>query len=258
MPLERASFDTIFEQSATVVIHDCMFARDSFIVITDEFFDHGGLDALQQYYRQGGTVMVQCVEGIYAIGDLLSKTFGCRWRLVAIESSKVILTERGRQLLGEDMEEPILTLGGKVHFMQGDEGVLSKKVYTKEEFEYNCSPDSDDEDAYTYPQYLAQEQGQHAICIHEGPGSEGKLIWNGDRGQNDSMKLAFSKLICPTAPTGSPKRKCYLCDDATHIMGPQCPMLKQLIALAKNQPVSATERANIVRALEVINGGDAA
>jgi len=195
LPLTKESFAKIFQQSSAVIIQDSMFTQESFLVETAAFFDHGGLEALVEYFQQGGTVIVHVVEGIYAIGDILSKQFGCQWKLQAIESSAVVVTDRGRQLLGEMNCIREMTLHGKAHFMRAPqvEALISKKVYNKEEFVNQYDPDSDDEDAY--PRYRRGEEGQHVMCVYEGFGSEGKLIWNGDRGQNDVMKAAFEGLL---------------------------------------------------------------
>ena len=195
MPLKRASFETIFQQSAAVVIHDSMFARESFLVETSEFWDHGGLDALVEYFRRGGKVIVQVVEGIYAIGNILSSKFGCRWKLQAIDSGTAIVTERGRQMLGYSVPSTVL-LQGKAHFMRAPrvEALISKKVLDREEFVKQYQPDSEEEEE-EYISYKKGEEGQHVICIYEGFGSEGQLIWNGDRGQNAVLKAAFEVLL---------------------------------------------------------------
>lgn len=193
--LDKESFEKIFEESALVIIHDCMFVPDSVLTYTAEFLDNDGLDALVDYFENGGSIIIHCVEGIFRIGDILSSRFGCRWKLQSIESADVVLTERGAQLIDDTSTPSSMYLYGKVHFMRAPnvEGLVSKKVYTKDEFRYHYGSDSEEDEAYSG--YTRREAGQHAVCVYEGIGSNGKLIWNGDRGHNPSMKKFFEKLL---------------------------------------------------------------
>mmetsp|Transcript_5926 Transcript_5926/g.16865 ORF Transcript_5926/g.16865 Transcript_5926/m.16865 type:complete len:254 (-) Transcript_5926:2134-2895(-) len=196
LPLRESTFDQIFDESAIVIIHDCMFRRDSFLVLTDDFFDHGGMEALVRYFQKGGTIYVHCVEGIFAIGEMLSEKFGCRWKLQNIESEYVVTTQRGRQLLGGDtIASSPMYCGGKVHFMRcpKGEGLVARRMYTKEQFIEEWQPEEDEEESFL--RYLKNEGGQFAICIYEGFGLEGKVIWNGDRGQNPGLKRTFEQLL---------------------------------------------------------------
>lgn len=197
LPLCSQSFDKIFDESAIVIIHDCMFSRESFLADTDDFFDKGGMNALVKYFENGGAVLVQCVEGNFAIGSLLSERFGCKWNLHDIESEYVVASDRGRHLLGEDAvpREPTLC-SGKIHFMRcpKGEGLVEKRIYTKEEFIESWGPDFGEEEE-SYQRYKKNHCGQFAVCVYEGIGLEGKVIWNGDRGQNPGLQKTFEKLL---------------------------------------------------------------
>ncbi len=100
---------------------------------------------------------------------MLSERFGCRWKLGDIGSNNVVMSDRGQQLLGEDFFDwPRVFCHGKVHFMRSPkgEGLVSKDVYTNEQYveEYSTySDDDDDEEAYL--RYRKSEEGQFAVCI---------------------------------------------------------------------------------------------
>eukprot|EP00536_Pseudo-nitzschia_multiseries_P007402 jgi/Psemu1/304903/fgenesh1_kg.175_\ len=193
--LTESSFQEVFEESAMVIIHDCMFLRDSDLVTTAEFFDYGGMAALVGYFRNGGTIYVQCVEGI--MGTTLSEKFGCRWELQDIGSEYVVATERGRQLFGEDtIATSPVWCKGEVHFMRcpKGEGIVAKRVYTKKEFIKEYEPDEDEVES-DFLRYKQGAEGQFVICIYEGFRMEGKVIWNGDKGQNAVLKRTIEKLL---------------------------------------------------------------
>ena len=203
LPLSEESFTKIFKESALIVIHDCMFVRDSILIITDEFFDHGGMKALEAHFRNGGAILVQCVEGIYRIGEVLSEKFGCRWKLQDIDSGKVEMTERGRRQIFKVTDNATATqpiyLYGKVHYMRSPKGeaLVCKRVCTRKEFkeDYYDPDDSDNDEEEQYDRHRRGLEGLHAVCIYEGFGSEGKIIWNGDRGQNKEFKWIFERLL---------------------------------------------------------------
>ncbi|KAL3926509.1 MAG: hypothetical protein SGARI_005585 [Bacillariaceae sp.] len=179
--LRKASFDSILQESSIVIIHDSMFDRESLLVETTEFFEHGGLEALVEYFQKGGKIIVHCVEGIYAI--------------VLGSGSNI-----SRQLLGSDNNISTTTMAltrDKAHLMRAPrvEALVTKKIYSREEFRNNYGSDSDDDEDAAYERYKQSEEGQHAVCVYEGFGSEGALIWNGDRGQNSVMKAVFEKLL---------------------------------------------------------------
>ena len=184
LPLKEDSFHEIFQDSAMVIIRDSMFVQD-----------FGGLKALIEYFHNAGTVLVHCVDGLYGIGKILSEKFGCHWKLQSIGTEKVEFTDRGKHLFGVAKNPSPLLLSEKVHWMRSPEGeaLVSKKVYNLQEFKDAYEPDSDDEDAYS--NYIKNEAGQHALCLYEGFGADGKLIWNGDRGQNPILKETFEKLL---------------------------------------------------------------
>jgi len=194
LPLNEDSFQSIFKQSTQVITHDSMFVQDSFLVANEEFFQYGGMKALLDYFKNGGTINILCVEGIFRIGEVLSNKFGCRWELEDIDSTEVEYTKQGKYLLDIKQESPIL-LYGKVHFMRSPKGeaLISKRVYSEDEYQDEYDPDPDDRDSYR--NYRKHEAGQHALCIYEGFRMEGKLIWNGDRGQNPQLKETFEKTL---------------------------------------------------------------
>ncbi|KAI2499723.1 hypothetical protein MHU86_14735 [Fragilaria crotonensis] len=68
-------------------------------------------------FKGGGRVVVVCVEGIYAIGDVLSSVFGSKWKLNQVADYDCVVTEQGRKLLGDTVNAPKVYLR-KGHFMK--------------------------------------------------------------------------------------------------------------------------------------------
>jgi hypothetical protein len=195
-PFVSSSFNEVLAAAHTVVISDSMFTENSFLIETEDFLREG-LPSLVKYYEAGGNVMVQCAEGVYEIGNLLSASFGTKWQLGAIESTKCIPTSKGLELLGIEPFEAYLS--GKVHFMKTspDEGIVAYNMYkNKEEFfnENDLDPDEPEDDAEeSWQRYLQQYEHQHAVAFYKG--GNGMIIWNGDRGQNTEMQGVFMKLL---------------------------------------------------------------
>jgi len=210
--LNTESFDRVFQECHTVVLPDSMFTRESFVFETEQFLDNA-LDALQTFYKKGGNVVVLCVEGVFSVGRLLSNLFGCNWKIGLIESTECEPTDRGREVLGGYLPEAFLN--GKAHFMEAPkaEGLYRRKMCTKEDYmkefeegnetfrKLGLDPDDDSEglnfNVYDFEKswqnYVKRYKNNYCICVHEGSGSEGRLIWYGDRGQNEKLAYVFLK-----------------------------------------------------------------
>ena len=148
-------------------------------------------------------MVVVCVEGIYAIGDVLSGSFGSSWRLGQITDFDCIVTERGRDLLGPGVDAPKVYLR-KGHFMETptDEGIYG--IFTPDFEAYlaeNYGDDADEEDreyAKKSRERLGSlSQSNFAIAIHKDAKSQGSLVWFGDRSMKSELIQVFAMLLCP-------------------------------------------------------------
>jgi hypothetical protein len=196
-----ASYTELFHKSHTVVISDSMFSEQSMMVDTEPFLNMG-LGPLQDFFEGGGRVVVVCVEGIYAIGDVLSRFFGSKWKLFQVDDYDCVVTERGKKLLGDGVSAPKVYLR-KGHFMKTpeDEGIYG--IFTPNFETYlveNYGADADEEDRKdakaSWRQLGSISQSSFVIAMHNDTKSQGSLVWFGDRGMKSELHQVFAKLIC--------------------------------------------------------------
>ena len=200
---ESAAFYTdLFQKSHTVILPDSMFTAESMLLDTDTFVSEG-LCPLQEFFRGGGKVVVVCVEGIYAIGDVLSSSFGSNWRLGQITDHDSIVTERGRNLLGSRVNAPKVHLR-KGHFMEtpANDGIYG--IFTPDfeaYLEENYGGDADEEDRedakQSWKRQASLNQSNFAIAIHKDTESQGNLVWFGDRSMKSELIPVFAMLLRP-------------------------------------------------------------
>jgi len=210
MDITADSFDKIFKASHTVVIPDGMFLEQSRVFHTDKF-RQCGLSALQKFYREGGTVLIQCLEGSSSVGPHINDAFGTSWKLSFFENGFAVPTATGKQLLGPFApKQPMLT--GHPYFIEchSREGIYARYVSSKEEFvkDFHAQDETferlgiekdESMDCFnvekSWENYLAKNTDRYCISIHEGEGNEGAVVWYGDRGQSESMSFVFCKLL---------------------------------------------------------------
>ena len=190
--------------SRTFVIADSYFSKDSFLVDSEGFLTHG-LEPLKRFYELGGTVVVVCIEGIYAIGNPLESAFGCQWQIGEIDNYRCTPTDKGRELFGGDAVEKLYA--GKGHFIQApkEEGLYQVEVLDYETYQteqYGLCPDeelSDDElntCRQAYDHYAQRNANLFLLAVHEND-KGGRIVWMGDRNQEDAkMRAIFAKVCC--------------------------------------------------------------
>lgn len=196
-----ANYTELFRKSHTVVIPDSMFSEQSMLVDAEPFL-HMGLGPLQDFFKGGGRVVVVCVEGIYAIGDVLSSVFGSKWKLSQVADYDCVVTEQGRKLLGDAINAPKVYLR-KGHFMKTpeDEGIYG--IFTPDFEAYlaeNYGDDADEEDRedakLSWRQLGSLSQSSFVIAMYNDTKSQGSLAWFGDRSMKSELNQVFAKLVC--------------------------------------------------------------
>jgi len=207
---DQAGHEEIFALCKTVVVSDGYLCSDE--------ADRGLGPALVNFYRKGGTVVVDCVEGVYAIGETLSALFGCSWRLSKVDDCALVPTGRGRELLNEFVQ-PVIHLH-RAHMMTvGEDEALylpqpiSRTEYFKDYYgaphllEYGEDPDLNSIDD---PEWLEDYRSamdsweRHCgaaskgtpVAVHEADPQGGKLVWIGDRAQEDTrIRAVLAQLL---------------------------------------------------------------
>ena len=209
--------------------HEEAFALCKSVVVSDSQLCSDQVDralgpALINFYRKGGTVVVDCVEGVYAIGETLSRMFGCSWSLSKVDDYDVVPTDKGRELLKE-FAQPTISLR-KAHMMTvgEDEALYLPKPISRTEYfedyfgaphllEYGEEPDLDSIDD---PEWLEEYRSalesweRHcsaastgaAFAVHQAEpaphcAAGGRLVWIGDRAQEDTRsRTVLAQLLC--------------------------------------------------------------
>ena len=192
------------KMSRTFVIADSYFSQDSMLVDSEDFLKHG-LAPMKYFYEIGGTVVVMCVEGIYAIGSQLNSEFGCEWHLQGVDNETCTPTEKGREYFGNDVVEKLYA--GKGHFMGASEEeglyraqILDYEKYKHEHYGYcsdgEFSDDELDECSQAYERHVHENKTKFLLAVHEND-KGGRIVWMGDRNQEDpKMRAVFAKLCC--------------------------------------------------------------
>ncbi|KAL7579590.1 hypothetical protein ACA910_007956 [Epithemia clementina (nom. ined.)] len=219
-PIPLDALGDIFAESHTVILPDSMFYDKSRIYFTETFLSNGGLDALQKFYKDGGTVIVMCLEGfLFSIDEKLKGLFGTDWKIKFSEigACQVVPTDSARSVLGQFLPKSPL-LKENPHFItcpNSREGLYKPLLQTKEQFVESFHAQDEvferlgiEEDKSmdcfnvekSWEKYLEQYTDCYVVALHEGGTSsdgkrEGSVVWYGDRGQSDTMAFVFCKLL---------------------------------------------------------------
>jgi hypothetical protein len=208
---DQAGHEALFELCKAVVLSDGYLCSDE--------AGRGLGPALVNFYRKGGTVVVNCEEGVYRIGETLSALFGCSWKLSKIDDCAIVPTDRGRELLNEFVQ-PVISLD-KAHMMTvGDnEAIYLPKPISRTEYfqDYYGAPylleygDDPDLNSIDDPEWLEEyrsameEWERHCsaasagtpVAVHQPDPQGGKLVWIGDRAQEDTrIRAVLAQLLC--------------------------------------------------------------
>ena len=216
-PIALESLGTFFAASHTVILPDSLFYDKSRVFHTELFLNNGGLEALQSFYKKGGTVIVMCLEGFLfssGVDDKLNELFGTEWsiQLSDVDSCTVVPTPSGQSVLGPfTPKRPVLK--DNPHFITcpNKEGLYKPLMQSKEEFVQSFRAqdeiferlgieEDDKMDCFnvdkSWEKYQERYNSSYAIAIHEGRGEgEGSVVWYGDRGQSETMGFVFCKLL---------------------------------------------------------------
>lgn len=114
------------------------------LVIQDEYFDCCFVElavTLRNYYRNGGSVIVLGVHGIYSAPESMNKVFGCQWRFAAYTAFTFQTTEAAKTLFQGKVETVEYTKANLLSVSP-----LEEAMYLPIPVEENDSEGSDDDD----------------------------------------------------------------------------------------------------------------
>ena len=163
--------------------------------------------------------MVDCEEGVFAIGERLSALFGCSWRLSKVDDCAMVPTGRGQELLN-GFVQPVIRFRNAHMMTVGDNEALylprpiSHTEYLEDHYgapyllEHGEDPDlsSIDDPEWVEEYRSAIESWQRhcraastgtAVAVHQPDPRRGKLVWIGDRAQEDTLiRAVVAQLLC--------------------------------------------------------------
>jgi hypothetical protein len=208
---EPEFYKDILSKSCTFVVTDTFIRTEAF------------REPLQEFFRNGGCVVVVCEEGLYSIGGILSGMFGCQWKLARVENMDCVPTAAAYNALGEIPADLYFGKGHSMHVAEG-EAMYVERAYGKKEHIMNFSGVEmrgwdEEQEEFTKewldgirkndPEYLedvekALEKWEEYkddppmdgfIAVHD---NVGRLVWIGDRAQErTSIRQLLAKLLVP-------------------------------------------------------------
>lgn len=211
MEMEEDSFKKIYDESHVVMIADSMFAKLSRVFHTENFQKYG-VESLSDYYKRGGNVFILCIEGVLNVGEKLNELFGTKWKVQCFENSTIEATSQGEYVCGPYIPKSV-HLDGTPYFISCPvhEGLYRKYMSNKDEF-VKSFHEQDEQfeklgivkdgslDCFnvekSWKNYVKKYTDTFCICLHEGEGSEGNIVWYGDRNQTQTeLSYVFCKLL---------------------------------------------------------------
>jgi hypothetical protein len=222
LQLSSDSFDKLYEDAHTVVIPDALFSERSKIFKTTAFMQHG-MEALGKFYKKnGGRVVVMCLEGgLWNATENMNRLFDTSWTLKYFEASTTVVpTPLARSLFGPFVPHQY-NVQGMPYFIScpAGEGLFQQLMTDKERFVEDFHAEDEaferlgiekDEsmDCFnvekSWTNYVKKYTDRHCIALHvdneksnekNKNGGGGQVVWFGDRGQSDGLAFIFCKLF---------------------------------------------------------------
>jgi hypothetical protein len=216
LPCTTDSFTNIFDNAHTVVLPDSLFMENSRIFNHTQSFLRHGVQALQSFYQNGGTVLVQCVEGglSSACATQMNTLFGTDWK-VSVLADDITLgpTPTAEQLFNSPYLPKEVVLKNSAFYVSCpiNEGLYQVLLPSRQEFEKSFNEQdvlferlgiemdksmSCFDVEKSWDDYIEKYSNQYGIAIHQNEQGAGHIIWYGDRSQtNRTMSFIFCKLL---------------------------------------------------------------
>ena len=215
LPCTAETFREIFDKSHTVILPDSMFMENSRIFNNTLAFINHGMKALQTFYENGGTVLVQCVEGALSstCAAQINSLFGTDWKVTVLADAITLgPTTAAKRLFESPYLPERIVIKHSAFFLScpADEGLYQVVLPTREEFEKSFkeqdkvferlgiemdkSMDCFDVEK-SWNDYLEKYSNRYGIAMHAHE-KGGHVVWYGDRSQtNRKMSFVFCKLL---------------------------------------------------------------
>jgi hypothetical protein len=201
-----------------------ILSKSCTFVVTDTFIETEAFrEPLQEFFRNGGFVVVVCEEGLYSIGEILSGMFGCQWKLARVKNMDCVPTAAAYNELGELPAKVYFGKGHSMHVAKGEamyvERAYGKKEYISNFFGLEMKGWDEEKEEFTQewldgirkhdPEYMedvdeALEKWEKYkddppmdgfIAVHH---NVGRLVWMGDRAQESTtIRPILAKLLLP-------------------------------------------------------------
>ena len=214
IPCTGKAFTDAFNKSHTVIIPDSMFVEKSRVFNNTKNFVEHGLAPLKAFYEQGGTVLIQCVEGALSstCTAQINTLFGTDWKIhVLADAITLGPTKDAKRLFDSPYLPEKILIKDSAFFLScpEEEGLYQVLLPTREEFgktfreqdevferlgiERDDSMECFDVDK-SWVDYLKKYSNRYGLAIHSQ--GNGHVIWYGDRSQtNRTMSFLFCKLL---------------------------------------------------------------
>eukprot|EP00977_Amphora_coffeiformis_P018949 scaffold6807_cov220-Amphora_coffeaeformis.AAC.17 len=214
VPCTEKAFADAFSTSHTVIIPDSMFVEKSRVFNNTKNFVEHGLAPLKAFYEQGGTVLVQCVEGALSstCTAQINTLFGTDWKIhVLADTITLGPTKYAQRLFDSPYLPERVVIKDSAFFLScpEEEGLYKVLLPTREEF---CKTFKEQDEVFerlgierddsmecfdvdkSWEDYLKKYSDRYGLAIHAQ--GNGHVIWYGDRSQtNRTMSFVFCKLL---------------------------------------------------------------
>jgi hypothetical protein len=168
------------------------------VVVQDEKTAHW--DAVKSYYENGGLVVWFGIYGEFSAPGFLSREFGARWRFSAYTNHEYVLTEFGKEILGDAITEQQYTKSNLLDVPENERILVPKGISYEEYVEdgYDSDDGECDHDAMRakYDIYIQGEHSQVPIGMHQSKNnSGGRIVYLGFV-NGDGNVPSFVRALC--------------------------------------------------------------
>lgn len=154
------------------------------VVFEDTDVEH--LDLLKRYYEAGGLLVYFGIYGEFRAPSWLSEQFGLQWRFSGYTKYDYVLTDVGKQVLGDSVTDQQYSKSNLLNVPEQDI-LMMPKVPNFEEYMFNHIglESYEDEDEATMAQYRTRHErliqdlhGQVPMALHRSRG-DGRIAYLG-------------------------------------------------------------------------------
>lgn len=178
-------------------------------VVVDLEEDDCYLSLVKEYYRKGGRVVWFGIYGEFAAPGLISKHFGCDWKFSAYTKHPYVLTEAGKDLLGDSVTEQDYSKANLLFVPEEDRVLVPKcesfKEYCEEYQGYyggedksnpECDAEELEECRDSYRRRQSELGRQVPIALRTDQTTGGSIAYVGFVGSDGNTPKFFRAICC--------------------------------------------------------------